>query len=357
LRCASIAFLALCACASKRPRSAEPIRPAAAPSFDLTRAAQHLDRRALAWVNETPDAGENFKCALSCHTTHPFLAVRALLPMPSGALDEVRKRIEARVLENEDWSAATPFYGKPGSKLERLSRGTEAVMAAVTLALSDVAGGRDTGPVTSRAFDHMWSMQDADGAFPWLAFELEPWESSSDFGAAIALVACGSAPARAKQDRARVEKLAEYVRARLANEARPIGVHDQAVLLWATRRLPDLLDPIARAKIAGRLRVLQRPDGGWSLATWVRGKRPNLSIESDGYASALAAIALAESEGATANGVRRGLEWLASHQNPDGSWPARSVNADAAENDLFMSDAATGYAAYALARFAVDSGL
>jgi hypothetical protein len=49
--------------------------------------------------------------------------------------------------------------------------------------------------------------------------------------------------------------------------------------------------------------------------------------------------------------VRLGLTWLASHQQKDGSWIAASLNKERdPESDayLFMTDAATGYAALAL---------
>jgi squalene-hopene/tetraprenyl-beta-curcumene cyclase len=49
--------------------------------------------------------------------------------------------------------------------------------------------------------------------------------------------------------------------------------------------------------------------------------------------------------------LKRGLEWLTKHQEKDGSWSAFSINKKRPpESDayLFMSDAATAYAALAL---------
>jgi hypothetical protein len=346
----SAAFLAGCASHARvvPPTHVEP------PKADLQKAAQYLDARALDWVNNTPEAGANFTCAISCHTTHTFLVVRALLPAPGPTIDLVRARVGARVSENADWSKATPFYGKPGSKLETRSRATEAVINAATLALSDLSAGGEPSQVTLDALDRMWTMQDADGAFAWLDFELEPWESSSDVGAAMALLAIGAAGdayQKSAAHRASIERLTQYVRQRFTNEAKPIAVHDQALILWATHRMPELLDPVTRSRIADRLRTLEQHDGGWSLATWGKGKRARPDGESDAYATALATIALAEGDGTTANGVRRGLDWLAVHQRADGAFPSRSVNKDAETNHRFMTDAATAYAAYALVKF------
>ncbi len=347
----SAALLAGCASHARVTPPAHVVEP---PKADLERAAQYLDARAIDWVNHTPDAGQNVKCAISCHTTHTFLVVRALLPAPGSAIELVRARVGARVLENADWSKATPLYGKPGSKLEASSRATEAVMNAASLALADLSTSGEPTKLTLDALDRMWSMQNADGAFAWLDFELEPWESSSDVGAAMALLAIGAAGdayQKGALHRASIERLVEYVRHRFTNEAKPIAIHDQALVLWASHRMPDLLDPVTRSRIADRLRTLEQHDGGWSLATWGRGKRARPDAESDAYATALATIALAEGESTTANGVRRGLDWLAAHQRKDGAFHARSVNKAAEANDRFMTDAATAYAAYALAKF------
>jgi hypothetical protein len=49
--------------------------------------------------------------------------------------------------------------------------------------------------------------------------------------------------------------------------------------------------------------------------------------------------------------LKRGLTWLSAHQQPDGAWTATSLNKQRdPESDacLFMTDAATAYAALAL---------
>jgi hypothetical protein len=103
----------------------------------------------------------------------------------------------------------------------------------------------------------------------------------------------------------------------------------------------------------------QQEDGGFSLSAFVGGwkRKDNTPLEkkSDGYATGVVAFVLREA------GVRRdrpelqrALAWLAQNQDrAEGRWLAYSLNK---QRDLstdigkFMSDAATAYAAMALAK-------
>jgi hypothetical protein len=77
---------------------------------------------------------------------------------------------------------------------------------------------------------------------------------------------------------------------------------------------------------------------------------------SDGYATGLAVLAMEESRTAAADPaadlvLRRGLQWLATQQQADGTWSATSINKQrdpASDAGPFMQDAATAYAALAL---------
>jgi len=76
--------------------------------------------------------------------------------------------------------------------------------------------------------------------------------------------------------------------------------------------------------------------------------------ESDGYATGLAVLALEEA-GVSAKDamLRRGVEWLETHQQKDGTWVADSINKDrdpASDAAAFMRDSATAYAVLALDR-------
>ena len=102
--------------------------------------------------------------------------------------------------------------------------------------------------------------------------------------------------------------------------------------------------------------ALQRPDGGWSSASLGTYKRvddtPN-DTQTDGYATALATLALQEA------GVRRtdpriakGLEWLdatrIARHRPMGATSLNKQRDPESDAGKFMSDAATAYAVLAL---------
>jgi hypothetical protein len=75
-------------------------------------------------------------------------------------------------------------------------------------------------------------------------------------------------------------------------------------------------------------------------------------MESDGYATGLAVLAMEESGTARTNlALQRGLAWPTEHQRRDGAWRAVSINKKRAfwsAPSLFMNDAATAYAVLAL---------
>ncbi|MCY4505441.1 MAG: hypothetical protein OXG35_00555, partial [Acidobacteria bacterium] len=98
-----------------------------------------------------------------------------------------------------------------------------------------------------------------------------------------------------------------------------------------------------------------RGDGGWSLSSlgaWERRDGTPVGAASDGYATGLVTLALQEAGLARDHEtVAGGLAWLARNQDPDGSWPASSLNREhdpASDRGRFMRDAATAYAVLAL---------
>jgi len=139
------------------------------------------------------------------------------------------------------------------------------------------------------------------------------------------------------------------------------------MLLWAATLSPSLLTADQRQAIADALQRAQQDDGGWntaSMGSWKRADGSALDTRSDGYATGLATFALkgcgtgVEACGSGvaasrhADATRRGLAWLASHQDPaTGAWFASSLNKQrdpASDAGKFMSDAATAYAVLAL---------
>lgn len=92
-----------------------------------------------------------------------------------------------------------------------------------------------------------------------------------------------------------------------------------------------------------------------ALGPWERTDGSVLPSTSDGFATALALLALQEAGVALSEApLAKGLEWLSANQDPTtGSWPASSVNRrrDAnSDRGKFMNDAATAYAALVLSR-------
>jgi hypothetical protein len=81
-----------------------------------------------------------------------------------------------------------------------------------------------------------------------------------------------------------------------------------------------------------------------------------MSARNDGYATGLATLVLLRTSGPADAHAASGVAWLVRHQSlPEGFWPAYSLN-PAHDRDpevgRFMNDAATAYAALALAEAA-----
>ena len=103
------------------------------------------------------------------------------------------------------------------------------------------------------------------------------------------------------------------------------------------------------------LRGQQQADGGFRTAALDQRERVDHTAQplaSDGYATGLAVIALEASGMPRGDAMlRRSVNWLAQHQQNDGTWTAASLNKQrdpASDPALFMTDAATAYAALAL---------
>jgi len=131
----------------------------------------------------------------------------------------------------------------------------------------------------------------------------------------------------------------------------PPTLHHRAMLLWAASYLPDLQTVDENSATIADLLALQKPDGGWGLATlgnWQRGDgSPQDTVTSDGYGTGLAVFVLRRGgKSAADESLQRGIAWLKLHQRESGRWFTRSVHMDSMH---YITHAGTALAVMALA--------
>jgi squalene-hopene/tetraprenyl-beta-curcumene cyclase len=349
----------LCGVAAARADGPDP------RSWDPKAAAGYLDARAAwwaAWPNAARDRGT---FCVSCHTAATYALARPALRSalaehgPAAGESAIVANVAKRVAM---WNEIAPYYPDQTRGLPKTSesRGTESVLNALVLSLRDAEAGR-LGDDTRQAFAHMWALQmktgPLDGAWPWLNFHYEPWESENApyFGAALAAAAVAAAPARYADAPEIADNLAR-LRTFFQREFDREPLFDRLMALWASSRLSGLLTDAQRTATIDAAFRAQQTDGGWSMASlgsWKRIDGTPLDAQSDGYGTGLAVLAL---RGAgtprTDARVSRGLDWLMQHQDRStGQWSASSLNKKrdpASDVGKFMSDAATAYAVLAL---------
>jgi squalene-hopene/tetraprenyl-beta-curcumene cyclase len=231
------------------------------------------------------------------------------------------------------------------------------------------------------ALNNMWALQlpegDGKGAWAWLQFGMEPWEANDSryFGAALAAIATGIAPEDYRSSsgiQANVHLLSDY----LKRNADKQSMMNRVVLLWASVKLPGLLEPEKQKTLIREITNEQQSDGGWALSShawpegWslhsmvrrrLRSDWTRQNAESDGYATGLVTFVLQEvGESPQDSSVKRGLSWLARNQSADdGSWPSSSLTQrrnPSSNVGHFMRDAATAYAVLALSENGRISG-
>jgi len=369
------------------PGETGPAAPAAPGSWNREGAAKYLDERMDLWFvkGKTLQTGRGGAVCISCHTAVPYALARPVLRHVTHVTTPTPQ--EARLLQGitrrvETYGDNQLFYDVSDRK-QIQSRGTEAVLNALVLASADADHDRRTpGETTRKALRRLWETQRPDGAWDWLDFGLEPFESADAayYGATLAALAVGTAGLSTDPpaDAAGMDKLRGYLKDRYAEQS----LFNRVSLLLASTRWKDVLTGPEREALVAEILKAQRDDGGWSLQAlgpWKWSKTPSLFraarppgttdasllARSDGYATGLIVYTLRKSglprDHPT---VRRGVQWLVANQQgvPVGqrtypAWRSYSLNVDREHGGergeawprLFMSDAATAFAVLALA--------
>jgi squalene-hopene/tetraprenyl-beta-curcumene cyclase len=302
-------------------RADEPLRE----KFSLPAAVRFLDTVALTWHKQ-------HNC-FACHSDYVFLLARPAVNAKASAHMTVRQTLE-HLAENP---RQTDYAS------------TEAVMVASILAQNDAATTGKLHPATRKALDRIWTLQREDGGWTWMKNNEPPSEVDDQYGVAMAAIGVGGAPDDYRQTPG-ARKGLEGIRRYFRNNP-PANMHQRAMRLLASLRLDGIMTEAERAEVVAKLFALQKPDGGWGLATlgnWKRSDGKDQDYESsDGYGTGFILYVL-RSAGIAAEDprIQKGIGWLKTHQRASGRWFTRSMTRDHVH---LLTNSGTAYAVLALA--------
>lgn len=299
-------------------------------SFSLEAAAGYLDRRAHLSENN----------CYACHSTFTYLPARSLIDPLAPEVMRTRVMLERLLTKLHDPEQAATV------KTQHVSR--VRLLAAVELARHDAATTGRLDPVTRRGLDHLWKLQNASGGIDWIHVREAPQAIDDWWPAAMIALGVAAAPedyASTGAAKVGLEKLRGWFRSQ-----NPATRHEQGLTLVGDAAIGGILDDSQRAAFIDSIRSGQRDDGGWGmtdLAPWQRkDKKPLDPARSDGYATAFCVYALARGGVDPSDpGLRKGIDWLKSHQRESGGWFTRSPFA----RDRLASNSGTSFAIQALA--------
>src|SRR5205809_3116209 len=278
-----------------------------ASSWDQKAADAYLDRRAGWWMEWPKAARDHETFCVSCHTAVPYALSRPALR--KALAEEAPSAIERRLLDIVTkrvrlWKEVAPVYSDADRGVHKTveSRGTESVLNALILSCNDAQNGHLSHD-TRTTLDNMWAEQQTTGnkkgAWLWLRFANEPWEAddSDYYGATLAAVAAGTLPGNYRA-RPEIQNNLKMLREYLNRECAAQPTINRAVLLWASAKVPGLLEPERQKAIITELLGKQQADGGWSLSSlsgsWKRNDGTPQEAKSDGYDTGLITSARSE---------------------------------------------------------------
>src|SRR5262245_54383321 len=244
-----------------------------ARGWDPKAAASYLDERATFWATWPNAARDRGTFCISCHTTLPFAIARPALrgvlgeKAPGAAEGRIFDNLLTRARNYKEMEPSNPDQ-PPGIPKTSESRAIESVMNALVLATRDAESGRLSAD-TKTAFAVMWALQmktgPQNGAWTWLNFGYEPWESpnSAYFGASLAALSVGTAP-EGYESRPEIQDNLKNLRGYFQREFDKQSELNQLMGLWASGKVTGLITPEQKAKIVDRIFAMQTTDGAWS---------------------------------------------------------------------------------------------
>lgn len=291
------------------------------------------------------------KNCVSCHTNGAYLTLRSPLTPWLGMPDAGAR--DFFVGELKRLRAAQP------DSLQKGTKPAQAIYLAAGLAEWDRSVTKGLSPETISALELMFRLQLPEGS--WASLDCwPPYESDAWHLATVAAGAAGSAPgwldsASGKNHQRQLGRLQSYL-----TQQKPPHDYGATLLLLASTRMSGIVDMARKQELIEMILGHQRADGGWSIRTfarpesWGRGNRAEkLRAEpeaddpsSDGHQTGLALVALHEA-GVLSDDprLRRGIDWLRSHQQQSGRWWTRSLNTDTYH---FITYSGTAYPLLAL---------
>jgi squalene-hopene/tetraprenyl-beta-curcumene cyclase len=294
--------------------------------FSLDAAVRFLDAVALNWQ-------EDHNC-FACHSDYAFFSTRPVVSWNVPAHEQLRAKLE-HMVEN------------PRKTKHHV---TETVMAASMLAQNDALTTGKLHSTTRRALDRIWTVQREDGGFDWMKYDQPPSEIDDHYGATMAVIGVGAAPngyAKTVAAQAGLAKIREYFK-----NNPPTNLHHRAMILLGSLHVDGIMTEPERRRVVQDLFALQKPDGGWALATlgdnWQRcdDKRQDLET-ADGYGTGFAIYVLRKAGVASEEArIEKGIAWLKTHQRVSGRWFTRSLWKD---QKHYLTRTGTAYCIRALA--------
>jgi len=173
----------------------------------------------------------------------------------------------------------------------------------------------------------------------------------------MAAIGVGAAPdkySRTPAAKKGLEKIREYFR-----NHPPANMHHRAMKMLASLHVDGIMTDTERREVIKDLFGLQKPDGGWGLATlgnWTRSDGKEQDYESsDGYGTGFVIYVL-RCAGVPAEDprIQKAIAWLKTNQRASGRWFTRSMKKDSRH---LITHSGTAYAILALAACGEGEGV